>query len=358
MPPEAAVGCWTNRQVLQWLLHMDQKQFLAAFVENNVTGAVLLQALQSDTSGISLAQLAGNPPELQLAGLRGIAAQLLPVEPAEKNGWSFDVDFKEWDEFYLRMMNWLRYQRILKSFKEKKERIALLTLLLATATTVVSVVGSSFASNDLSSDAGGSSNSSTVAPDTPIATTTILSYVTTGLSALTTLLAGFSRIYDYDGKVEAWQTYIEERMRIDDYDGVIEQLQLPPHERDEISVWRERKLDRLKGDPQPPELDPEMWQHTLRQIARKQPEDWRSYYSAAYHLKWPGGPEYEQVGSVIKSEPSNVPRWAWWLGAVQFIQIDDNIGWKRAVDWYTSGQLSRFWPEEWAQATREATSAP
>jgi len=326
---------WTNQQVLRWLLQVDQKQFLAPFVLNNVTGAVLLEALEAAPApSVTLSQLAGDPPELQLAGLRGLAKQLQKASPASEaagadtKGWSFDNELTELNYFFGVELDRQRAHRILKHLKAMKEHVAILTLLLSTATTIVSVVGSSLTASDDSA--------------------TALSYVTTGLSSAATLLAGFSRIYDYDKRLKEVQDYISGYC--DEYTGLLEQLLLPPHARDSYSEWSARKKQRFESETQrAPEVDPDVWEDTLRQIARKQPETWRSLFAIAYHISWPGSPKLSSLkpNAKLMSEPSNVPRWAWWLGLVEFEPIfSDHARTARAMNQW-SGVLAKSWPNEY-----------
>jgi len=334
-PSEPQVLCWTNQQVLRWLLQVDQKQFLAPFVLNNVTGAVLLEALEAEpASTVSLSQLAGDPPELQLAGLRGLAKQqllrasLVSEAVDDTKGWSFDNELSELTYFFGVSTDRERANRILKHLKAMKEHVAVLTLLLSTVTTIVSVVGSSLTASDDSA--------------------TALSYVTTGLSSAATLLAGFSRIYDYDKRLKEVQDYISGYC--DEYTGLLEQLLLPPHARDSYSEWSARKKQRFESETQrAPEVDPDVWEDTLRQIARKQPETWRSLFAIAYHISWPGSPKLSSLkpNAKLMSEPSNVPRWAWWLGLVEFEPIfSDHARTARAMNQW-SGVLAKSWPNEY-----------
>jgi len=325
---------WTNQDVLRWLLRVDQKQFLAPFVTNNVTGAVLLDVLEaSPTSSITLAQLAGDPPELQLAGLHSLVAQLQPSKTISdgRNGWSFKIEVSEWRFFSISNIYRVRCKRYLKRHKDCKERMAILTLLVTTVTTIVSVVGSSQLAGSADNDDGA-----------------ILSYLTTGLSAIATLFAGFSRIFDFDGNVMAWQECTESFC--DMYTGLQEQLYRQPHRRDEYSVWRSRKKKRFESEVHPPEIDPDNFAVTMHQIARKQPETWNAVFSPFYHISWPGSTKLSALdpGDEHMGEPSNVPRWAWWLCVVEFEPI-----WlytarlNRSLNTLSGESLSAAWPEQY-----------
>lgn len=41
--PKQSTTAWTNTDVLLWLLKLDLKQFVPAFIHNNVTGSMLLK---------------------------------------------------------------------------------------------------------------------------------------------------------------------------------------------------------------------------------------------------------------------------------------------------------------------------
>ena len=47
-------SCWSNSEVLRWLIDVDQKQFIPAFLQHNVTGAMLEQMLPGEVAQDSL----------------------------------------------------------------------------------------------------------------------------------------------------------------------------------------------------------------------------------------------------------------------------------------------------------------
>ena len=51
-------SCWSNSEVLRWLIDEDQEQFISAFLLNNVlTGALLKQMLDHDTDALQMGDL-------------------------------------------------------------------------------------------------------------------------------------------------------------------------------------------------------------------------------------------------------------------------------------------------------------
>lgn len=350
------VRTWTNRDVLLWLLKVDQKSFVPAFLKNNVTGPLLLQLDSPSTSSNkkrwTLADLAGDATAEQLAGLEGLLAQLLEPERQltsdEDHGWSYTKDYNMAVEVVISGLETIRCRCILQRLKHQKEFISLWTLLISTLTTLVSVVGAALGGDgadpcEEGEEAGGD-----------WVTAFAFSLTTTLLAASLTLLAGYSKIYDFDNRVRTMEAYVNSEPDL--WTGCLEQLMEPIAKRDSFKTLKARAEERKSTQLDRPYISPAMWESSLGTLHKTNPEQWRADFAPFYDIYYPcckASTEY-----ATSTGNRSIPFWARWLGLVEFRPIwNETATLTKALDKMYLGSLEKNWPEEFeASAGYRATA--
>ena len=168
MPSTKVVNpsCWSNSEVLRWLIDKDQKQFIPAFLQHNVTGALLKQMLSGEVAQVSLiddstvlnlrtvaSTVASTvaPGELarqeQLAGLESLLRVkfALPVrsavaetqtQPDMYKGWSYEREKDIWVRTLTITCERHRALILQAQLKDKNALQQVMTLFLSTLTTI------------------------------------------------------------------------------------------------------------------------------------------------------------------------------------------------------------------------------
>jgi hypothetical protein len=366
---------WTNRDVLLWLIKIDQKTFVPAFCRNNVTGPLLLRldltgTTESTTTKSSwrLTDLAGDASPEQLAGFEGHIVELLEPYKAQSesddaHGHTYTRDINLACEQLGYAFEEARCRCILQYLKRRKEMIAILTLLISTVTTLVSIIGTTIAadgggggSSDGVDDGEASRRLSEDSQGNTFGLSFILNCATTGLAGMLTLLSGYSKIYDFDARVREMEEYISSIP--DMWTDCVEQIMEPVASRDTYSTLKARLDDGKKSALDRPQISPSIWEASLHQLRVWSPETWRAEFAPFYDLSYPCSPimaksEWNKTSGLI-----NVPFWARWLGSVEYKPV-----WNKqhvlikALDNRFLGAIRRNWPEEFVDATETSEEA-
>ena len=319
------LSCWSNSEVLRWLIDEDQKQFIPAFLQHNVTGAMLKQMLsctdlaqknpeaeeehpRAETSaqgGVIDADAAyphipsikclgetavqSGASEAQLAGLISLlrvrlalplcgSAAVTPTEGQTINGWSYEREKDIWVRTHMISCERHRALILQEQLRGKQSNAQILTLVLSTLTTFLSALAAGYASSD---------------EDHTVLTTWSTRLILL-LSFAITVSAGRGKIFGYERRLKEWATFAEEHpeQEVEMKLGRLQDLKLTmaPSPGDRLCSYDEFKEDFspwLQSMPHWPEIGPGEWQSTLTCIAKEKPEIWSMFFSCFYEIVFP-----------------------------------------------------------------------
>mmetsp|Transcript_18850 Transcript_18850/g.44825 ORF Transcript_18850/g.44825 Transcript_18850/m.44825 type:complete len:384 (+) Transcript_18850:124-1275(+) len=313
-------SCWSNSEVLRWLIDVDQKQFIPAFLLNNVTGALLKQMLSGEvvqdsrtdrctilnlltvaSTGASTVASTVASKELarhELAGLESLLREkfALPVkfalpasaaaetQPDMYNGWSYEREKDIWVRTLTISCERHRAIILQAQLKKKHAHLEVWTLVLSTLTTFLSAFATASA-------VGADSDPSTDFTLWTIPLQTLLTTLVLVLSFFITMFSGWSKVFSYESRLKGWDNFFAKHPEQEETPalGKLQEnfVQLAPAPKD-----RSRSYDEFMQEFDPwtkaiewPKLDPKDWRSTLTHIAKYYPEIWDSLF-VHYYLSW------------------------------------------------------------------------
>ena len=309
-------SCWSNSEVLRWLIDVDQKQFIPAFLQHNVTGALLKQMLSGEvvqdsrtdrstilnlltvaSTGASTVASSVASKELarhELAGLESLLREkfALPVkfalprsaETQPDNGWSYEREKDIWVRTLTISCERHRAMILQAQLKKKHAHLEVLTLVLSTLTTFLSAFATASA-------VGADSDPSTDFTLWTIPLQTLLTTLVLVLSFFITIFSGWSKVFSYESRLKGWDNFFAKHPEQEETPalGKLQEnfVQLAPAPKDRSLSYDEfmQEFDPWTKAIEWPKLDPRDWRSTLTHIAKYYPEIWDSLF-VHYYLSW------------------------------------------------------------------------
>ena len=358
-------SCWSNSEVLRWLIDEDQKQFIPAFLQHNVTGAMLKQMLSctdvaqnndADSayphipsieylgetavqSGASEAQLAGLISllrvRLALPLCGSTAAVTEPTERQTINGWSYEREKDIWVRTHMISCERHRALILQEQLKGKQSNAQVLTLVLSTLTTFLSALAAGYASSD---------------EDHTVLTTWSTRLILL-LSFAITVSAGWGKIFNYERRLKEWAAFFEVLLNVQGMKlGKLQDLKLTmaPSPGDRLCSYDEFKEDFslwIQSMPHWPEVGPGEWQSTLTCIAKEKPEIWSMFFICFYEIVLPldflcGKKQHEKMTPREREIKNTTFDCFWWTAWAKEV---DSATYLEALDHCTDGLLQQHW---------------
>ena len=313
---------WSNSQVVLWLIQNDLKQFVPAFVVNNVVGNSLLKMPNEPQNQLEEICNVGEVPKMssgQILGMKRQVAQLArhfksirpdvellgeetdPDPPPDEtpktndrkamreNGWNFDREFSEWQRYHRTFVERVINQHVRGRLVRFKDTCTLLVLAISTTSTVFT-----------STSAGiiGSSNAVGKHNEVAIWIANNSSFILVVLSACTTLIAGFVQAQsafwksmDKDGRMhETYYHKLEQFYR--------NQLEIHPRDRMNYNEFLKQRQG-LEGEfRELPELNmpPHLKTQAVERIRAYGTSEWaRAFVWLGGRMRWPTEPEIVEM---------------------------------------------------------------
>ena len=377
------LSCWSNSEVLRWLIDEDQKQFIPAFLQHNVTGAMLKQMLsctdlaqehpeaekehpRAETSaqggvidadaayphipsigclgetavqsGASEAQLAGLISLLRVRLALPLCGSTAAVTPGQTiNGWSYEREKDIWVRTHMISCERHRALVLQEQLRGNQSKAQLRTLVLSSLTTFLSALAAGYTSSD----------------EDHTVLTTWSRLILLGLSFFITVSAGWGKIFSYERRLKDWATFFkghpehEEEMKL----GKLQDLKLTmaPSPRDRLCSYDEFKEDFslwLQSMPHWPEVGPGEWKSTLTCIAKEKPEIWSMYFSRFYETVFPldflcGKKQHEKMTPREREIRNTTFDCFWWTAWAK--EVDSATYLEALNDHCTEGLLQQHW---------------
>ena len=296
-------SCWSNSEVLRWLIDVDQKQFIPAFLQHNVTGALLKQMLSGEvvaqdsrTDGSTILDLRTVASEELANSLAGLESLLrvkfaLPARPAAAetqpdmyNGWSYEREKDIWVRTLTISCERHRAMILQVQLKKKHAHLEVWTLVLSTLTTFLSAFATASA-------VGADSDPSTDFTLWTIPLQTLLTTLVLVLSFFITIFSGWSKVFSYESRLKGWDNFFAKHPEQEETPalGKLQEnfVQLAPAPKDRSLSYDEfmQEFDPWTKAIEWPKLDPRDWRSTLTHIAKYYPEIWDSLF-VHYYLSW------------------------------------------------------------------------
>ena len=355
-------SCWSNSEVLRWLIDVDQKQFIPAFLQHNVTGALLKQMLSGEvvqdsrtdgstilnlltvaSTGASTVASTVASKELarhELAGLESLLREkfALPVkfalprsaETQPDNGWSYEREKDIWVRTLTISCERHRAMVLHAQLKNKHAFLEVWTLVLSTLTTLISAYATA--------SAVGADADTTANPQLALALTTLVLV----LSFFITMMAGWSKVFSYEKRLKDWDNFFANHPEKEETPvlGKLQEIyvQLAPAPKDRSRSYDEfmKEFDPWTHAIEWPQYPTNCrdWGSTLTQIAKYYPEIWAllfdHYYKNSFFFDCLCGHAWG--------------RW-WWLS---WAQLKESAPYLKALnDHCSQGLLARHWRMEY-----------
>ena len=375
MPSTKVVNpsCWSNSEVLRWLIDKDQKQFIPAFLQHNVTGALLKQmlsgevSLTDDSTVLNLRTVASTvAPAVaskefarhELAFLENLlrvefalpvpsAAAEQPVnvwKPTTINGWSYEREKDVWARTLT--ISCERHRAMILQAQLEKQRaflevgtLSLSALITFTSAFATASAASADADPTASADADPTAEDADAGKDSQFAL--VITTLVLVLSFFNTIMAAWSKIFSHERSLKDWDNFFakhpekEETPVLGKLQDVL--VELGPDPKDRLRSYDEfmEEFDPIfKSIIEWPKLDPKDWRSTLTHIAKYYPEIWdllfEHYYENVFFFDCLCGHAWG--------------RW-WWLS---WAKARDCATYLKALNNHCSqGMLERHWKKEY-----------